>query len=280
MKRSLSDARLKLSDIDVAVLVGGATRLQIVRDFLIRLLHQFPDTAINPDEAVALGTAVSAAMKERRKEVREVILTDVCSFTLGTEVSVDLGNGRKEGGHFCPIIERNTVIPASRTQRFYTANEGQERIRVRVLQGESRFADNNLFLGELEVEVPKGPAGKESVDVTYTYDVNSILEVEAHVISTDERKKLIIRGKENRMSEEEIAARMKELSFLKIQPGDREENRVVLLRAEKAYEELLGDERKMLEYRIEKFEEALKNGNRDTIREEREKLLEVLNTLW
>ena len=118
------------------------------------------------------------------------------------------------------------------------------------------------------------------MDVTYTYDVNSILEVEAHVISTDERKKLIIRGKENRMSEEEIAARMKELSFLKIQPGDREENRVVLLRAEKAYEELLGDERKMLEYRIEKFEEALKNGNRDTIREEREKLLEVLNTLW
>lgn len=280
VKRSLSDARLKLSDIDVAVLVGGATRLQIVRDFLIRLLHQFPDTAINPDEAVALGTAVSAAMKERRKEVREVILTDVCSFTLGTEVSVELGNGRKEGGHFCPIIERNTVIPASRTQRFYTANEGQERIRVRVLQGESRFADNNLFLGELEVGVPKGPAGKESVDVTYTYDVNSILEVEAHVISTDERKKLIIRGKENRMSEEEIAARMKELSFLKIQPGDREENRVVLLRAEKAYEELLGNERKILEYRIEKFEEALKNGNRDTIREEREKLLEVLNTLW
>ena len=280
VKRSLSDARLKLSDIDVVVLVGGATRLQIVRDFLIRMLHKFPDTDINPDEAVALGAAVSAAMKERREEVREVILTDVCSFTLGTEVSVDLGNGRKEGGRFCPIIERNTVIPASRTQRFYTANDGQERIRIRVLQGESRFADNNLYLGELEVEVPKGPAGKESVDVTYTYDINSILEVEAHVLSTDKRERMLIRGKDNRMSEEEIAARMQELSYLKIQPGDREENRVVLLRAEKAYEELLGEERKKLEYRIEKFEESLKDGNRDKIREERDRLSELLDTLW
>ena len=280
VKRSLSDARLKLSDIDVVVLVGGATRLNIVRDFLIRMLRKFPDRNINPDEAVALGAAVSAAMKERRKEVREVILTDVCSFTLGTEVCVDLGNGRKEGGHFCPIIERNTVIPASRTQRFYTANDGQERIRIRVLQGESRFAANNLYLGELEAEVPKGPAGKEGVDVTYTYDINSILEVEAHVISTDKREKLIIQGKDNRMSREEIEARMKELSYLKIQPGDREENRVVLLRAEKAYEELLGEERRALEYRIEKFEESLKNDNRDKIREEREKLIELLDELW
>ena len=149
-----------------------------------------------------------------------------------------------------------------------------------MLQGESRFADNNLYLGELEVEVPKGPAGKESVDVTYTYDINSILEVEAHVLSTDKRERMLIRGKDNRMSEEEIAARMQELSYLKIQPGDREENRVVLLRAEKAYEELLGEERKKLEYRIEKFEESLKDGNRDKIREERDRLSELLDTLW
>ena len=165
VKRSLSDARLKLSDIDVVVLIGGATRLQIVRDFLIKLFRKFPDTNINPDEAVALGAAVQAAMKERRSEVREVILTDVCSFTLGTDVVVDVG-GIKEPGHFCPIIERNTVIPASRTERFYTAHDQQSRINIRVLQGESRFADNNLFLGELDLEVPKGPAGKECVSPT------------------------------------------------------------------------------------------------------------------
>lgn len=280
VKRSLSDARLKLSDIDVVVLIGGATRLQLVRDFLIKLFRKFPDTSINPDEAVALGAAIQAAMKERRSEVREVILTDVCSFTLGTEVVVDLGNGRKEPGHFCPIIERNTVIPASRTERFYTARDNQEKICIQVLQGESRFAANNLHLGELELSVPRAAAGKESVDVTYTYDINAILEVEATVVSTGETHKVIIRGADNSMSEEQIAARMAELSYLKIQPRDREENKLVLLQAERTYEELLGTKRRELEYQIQKFEEALKNGDRDSIREERELLKEKLDSIW
>ena len=279
VKRSLSDARLKLSDIDVVVLIGGATRLQIVRDFLIKLFRKFPDTNINPDEAVALGAAVQAAMKERRSEVREVILTDVCSFTLGTDVVVDVG-GIKEPGHFCPIIERNTVIPASRTERFYTAHDQQSRINIRVLQGESRFADNNLFLGELELEVPKGPAGKECVDVTYTYDINSILEVEATVVSTGESKKVIIKGADNQMTDEQIAARMEELAYLKIQPRDREENKLVLLKAERVYEELLGEDRRMLEYQIQRFEDALKGGDRDRIRQEREALREKLDEIW
>lgn len=280
VKRSLSDARLKLSDIDVIVLVGGATRMQIVREFIIRLFHKFPDTNINPDEAVALGAAVQAAMKERKSEVKEVILTDVCPFTLGTDVVVSLGNGAQEAGHFCPIIERNTVIPASRTERFYTARDGQERISIKVLQGESRFAENNLYLGELELEVPKGPAGKESVDVTYTYDINSILEVEVTVVSTGETKKAIIKGEESELTDEQIAARMEELSYLKIQPRDREENKLVLLQAERAYEELLGEERRKMEWQIQRFEEALKDGDRDRIRTEREALKEQLDELW
>lgn len=280
VKRSLSDARLKLSDIDVIVLVGGATRMQIVREFIIRLFRKFPDTRIDPDKAVALGAAVQAAMKERKSEVKEVILTDVCPFTLGTDVMRSFGNGAQEAGYFCPIIERNTVIPASRTERFYTAHDGQDRIRIRVLQGESRFAENNLCLGELELEVPKGPAGKESVDVTYTYDINSILEVEVCVVSTGERKRAIIKGGESELTEEQIEARMQELSYLKIQPGDMEENKLVLLRAERAYEELLGQKRREMERQIRCFEDALKEGDRDRIREEREALTEQLDELW
>ncbi len=177
VKKSLADAGLKLSDIDEVLLIGGATRLSVVRDFLIRLFRKFPDTRMNPDETVALGAALQAAMKERREEVKEVILTDVCSFTLGTEVVVEYEEGKFEDGRFCPIIERNTVIPASHTERLYTARDNQSKVRVRVLQGESRFARNNLFLGELEIDIPKGPKGRESVDVTYTYDINSLLEV-------------------------------------------------------------------------------------------------------
>ncbi len=166
VKRSLSDAGLSLSDINEVVLIGGATRLQIFRDFFIRLFRKFPDTSIHPDEAVALGAAVQAAMKERKKEVKEMILTDVCSFTLGTEVVMEYDDGVVENGHYSPIIERNTVIPTSKTSRFYTARDNQDKVCIRILQGESRFARNNLYLGELEIEVPKAKKGEEAVDVT------------------------------------------------------------------------------------------------------------------
>lgn len=276
VKKSLADAGLKLSDIDEVLLIGGATRLSIVRDFLIRLFRKFPDTKLNPDETVALGAAVQAAMKERREEVKEVILTDVCSFTLGTEVVVEYDEGKFEDGRFCPIIERNTVIPASHTERLYTARDNQTSVRVRVLQGESRFARNNLYLGELEIEVPKGPKGSESVDVTYTYDINSLLEVEVRVVSTGISKKMIIKGQENQMTEEEIKKRMEELAYLKIQPRDFEENRLVLLRAERMYEEALGERRQRLDRYITAFEAALKKGDHDEIRETREELNDVL----
>lgn len=276
VKKSLADAGLKLGDIDEVILIGGATRLNIVRDFLIRLFRKFPDTKLNPDETVALGAAVQAAMKERREEVKEVILTDVCSFTLGTEVVVEYEEGKYEDGRFCPIIERNTVIPASHTERLYTVRDNQDKVRVRVLQGESRFARNNLYLGELNIEVPKAPKGQESVDVTYTYDINSLLEVEVTVVSTGLKQKMIIKGADNQMTEEEIAKRMEELAYLKIQPRDYEENRLVLLRAERMYEEALGERRKKLDRYITAFEAALKRGDHAEIEEARKELNDLL----
>ena len=276
VKKSLSDAGVKLADIDEVLLVGGATRLSVVRDFLIRLFRKFPDTKMNPDEAVALGTAVQAAMKERREEVKEVILTDVCSFTLGTEVAVEYEEGKYEDGRFCPIIERNTVIPASRTERLYTVRDNQEKMRIRVLQGESRFARNNLDLGEMEIRVPKAPKGREAVDVTYTYDINSLLEVEVTVVSTGAKEKMIIKGQDNQMTEEEVKKRMEELAYLKIQPRDYEENRLALTRAERMYEEALGDRRRKLDRFITAFEAALKKGDHNEIAEARNALNEVL----
>lgn len=276
VKKSLADAGLKLGDIDEVLLIGGATKLSIVREFLIRLFRKFPDTKMNPDETVAIGAAIQAAMKERREEVKEVILTDVCSFTLGTEISVEYEENLFEHGRFCPIIERNTVIPASHTERLYTAHDNQKKVRVRVLQGESRFARNNLYLGELEIDVPKGPKGQEAVDVTYTYDINSLLEVEVTVVSTGVKQKMIIKGEENQMTDEEIRKRMEELAYLKIQPRDYEENRLVLTRAERMYEEALGDRRKKLDHYITAFEAALKKGDHVEIADARTSLNEVL----
>lgn len=279
IKRSLSDANFKLSEIDEIVLVGGATRLPIIRRFVGRIFGRVPDTSVNPDEAVALGAAIQGAMKERKDAIKEVILTDVCPFTLGTEVVVERDNQRMESGHFCPIIERNTVIPASRTERLYTVHENQSKIRINVLQGESRFAGNNLALGELLIEVPKGPAGQEAVDVTYTYDINSLLEVEVSIVSTGEKVRRIIKNKDNHMTEDEIEERMKELSYLKIPPKEQEENKLLLFRSERMYEESVGDTRRRIEHHVHQFENALQKQDPNIIKAARAEFKEALDAI-
>ena len=270
IKRSLADAHIKVKDIDKVVLVGGATKLSFVRKFVGRIFRTIPDTNINPDEAVALGAAVQAAMKERNAMIKEVILTDVCPFTLGTEVVMEREDNIFEGGHFCPIIERNTTIPASRTERLYTVRDNQTKLRVKILQGESRFAANNLLLGEITIKVPAAKAGEEPVDVTYTYDINSILEVEIKVVSTGEKVKQIIKGGHTDMSDEEIEERMKEIAYLKIHPREKEENKLLLLRGERLYEESLGNDRRIVERALQKFDDALNTRDNAKIEEARE----------
>lgn len=279
IKRSLTDANVKVSDIDQVVMVGGATRLSIIYRFVSKLFKTFPNTSVNPDEAVALGAAIQGAMKERNTAIKEVILTDVCPFTLGTEVVKEIEENRYESGYFCPIIERNTVIPASRTERLYTVRDNQTKISIKVLQGESRFSSNNLSLGELEIEVPKARGGEEAVDVTYTYDINSILEVQVKVISNGESKKRIIKGQNIDMTDEEIEKRMEELSYLKIHPREQEANKLLLLKAERLYEESIGDLRRKLELELMKFDSVLNSRNKIKIEDASKRLQRIIEEI-
>lgn len=276
--RSLRDAGMSLNEIDQVVLVGGATRLPVIRRFVSKLFSRIPGMMVDPDEAVALGAAMQCGMKARDKEIREVVLTDVCPFTLGTEVMVDNGLFQ-EGGHYLPIIERNTVIPVSRTQTVCTAFDNQSRVNVKVLQGESRLAYNNLLLGELSVPVPVGPKGRESVEITYTYDVNALLEVEILVTSTGVRRKVIIQNEQNRISEEEAAARFEKLQYLKQNPRDEEANRLQLLRGERLYEECDGQDRTVIDRAIMQFEQVLSRQNRTEIEQARKKLTKLLDEI-
>ena len=279
VKRSLADAHIRLSDIDKVVLVGGSTKGQVIKRFVSRLFRMIPDTNINPDEAIALGAATQAAMKERNESIKEVILTDVCSFTLGTEVSREWEHDRFETGVFCPIIERNTVIPTSRTERFYPIHDNQTQIRINVLQGESRFAENNLSLGELLIDIPAGKAGEEAVDVTYTYDINSILEVEAKVISTGKVTKEVFKGQNVDMTDEEIKERFETLSYLKIHPRDREENKYLLLKGERLYEESLGSKRMYVEEALRKYERALNSYDSGLIEQAKKELKKFIKEI-
>lgn len=257
IERALGDAAIKVKEIEEIILVGGATKLPIVRNFVGKLFGMLPNTHINPDEAVALGASTQGAMKERNEAIREIVLTDVCPYTLGTNVSVQRQGNYYESGHFFPIIERNTVIPVSRTERLYTVYDNQSEIRIEVLQGESRLAKNNLYLGEIVVPVQRKKAGEEAIDVTYTYDINSILEVEVTVVSTKMKKRIIIQQDGTNMTEEEIEERLAELKELKILPRDREENKLLLSRGERLYEESFGEIRQEIDVCMRKFEDIL-----------------------
>ena len=279
IERSLKDAKLKVADLDEIILVGGGTRLPVVRTFVTKLFRRFPNIAVNPDEAVALGAALQCAMKERNEDIKEIVLTDVCPFTLGTSVVRTVGSGEKEGGHFLPIIERNTVIPVSRRETLYTVNDKQREITVDILQGESRLAKNNLHLGEINVRVPEAPAGQESINVTYTYDINSLLEVIVKVNSTGYTKKMIIKSEESQLSDEEAEARMKELDYLKVHPRDQEINQLILARGERIYEESTGFVREELANVLAQFEYILDRQDPEAIEKAQADVTEILDNL-
>ena len=279
IERSLRDARIRLEDISEVVLVGGATKLPILRRFVGRLMGRPAKVEINPDEAIVIGAALQAAMKERNEEIREIVLTDVCPYSLGTDTSIRGIGDSLESGYFDPIIERNTVIPASRTKKYWTVRDNQRSVSVDVLQGESRLAKGNLLLGRLTVPVPPRPAGEESITVTFTYDINALLEVIVKVDSTQVTKKMIIKGEDSIYDDTQAEQRMAQLDYLKIHPRDQEENKLLLLQAERMYEEALGDLRPMINRSLMEFEAILDRQKPDEIRQAREDFRQVLAQL-
>lgn len=279
IERALSDASIKVREIDAIVLVGGATKLPIIRSFVSKLFGRLPSVNINPDEAVALGAGVQGAMKERNVSLKEIVLTDVCPYTLGTNVSVKKLGGHYESGHFFPIIERNTIIPVSKTERLYTLSDNQKYILVEILQGESRLTKNNIWLGEVKIVVPPSPAGEQAIDVRYTYDINGILEVEVTAVSTGVKKRIVIEKNPGYMSQEEIENRLKELNDIKIHPREKEENKLLIAKGERLYEESIGDIRTILGGRLQLFESILEKQNENEIREAAKGLKDLLNEI-
>ena len=279
IKNAISDAAISLSDIDNIILVGGATKLPIVKNFVGKLFGRFPLSSISPDEVVGIGTAVHAALKERNQAITEVVLTDVCPFTLGIESARKLQNGLYYSDLYTPIIERNSTIPISRVERFYTLHDNQKDIHCKILQGESRKASENMLLGELTVPIPKAPAGEEPVDVRFAYDINGILEVEVTVVSSGVKKSIVIEKNPGIFTKEEIGQKLEALSSFKIHPREKEEYRLLLSRGERMYQESLGNLRAVLGRAITDFEVTLDAQDDKRIREHAKKFSELLDKI-
>lgn len=243
VERALRDARLRAADLHEIVLVGGATRMPAVRRLAAQMFGRIPARHPDPDQTIALGAAVCAGLVARDAALEEIVMTDVCPHTLGTRVAEDDGRGGLVGDIFLPIIERNTVVPASRERTVSTLHSGQTALRVEVFQGESRMCGQNVHLGGIEVAIPARKAGEVCATIRYTYDVNGILDIDIDVDKGAVSKNLVIRQLAGDVSEEEIARRRTELAALKMHPREQEENRALVERANRLYQQLLGDER-------------------------------------
>ncbi|WP_024678626.1 molecular chaperone HscC [Pseudomonas syringae] len=270
-ERALRDARIRVADLDEILLVGGTTRMPLIRKLAASLFGRFPSIALNPDEIVAQGAAVQAALKQRDAALEEIVLTDVCPYTLGIETTQQIAN-RYESGHYLPIIERNSVVPVSRVKTVYNVADDQEHVLVRIFQGESRMVKDNIALGELHLPIPKAKAGEVALDVRFTYDNNGLLEADVMTLLTRERHTLVIENNPGVMTPEEIQERLQVLEALKVHPREQQANTHLIARLERLYQECLGSDRELIGYWTSQFQHVLESQDERQINEVRKQL--------
>ncbi|KPW99207.1 molecular chaperone HscC [Pseudomonas syringae] len=271
IERALRDAKIRIADLDEILLVGGTTRMPLIRKLAAGMFGRFPAITLNPDEVVAQGAAIQAALKQRDAALEEVVLTDVCPYTLGIETTQYVFNGY-QSGHYLPIIERNSVVPVSRVRTVNTVADNQEHVLLRIFQGESRLVKDNIALGELNIPVPKAKAGEVELDVRFTYDNNGLLEADVRIQMTGENHKLVIENNPGVMTPAEIRERLKVLEALKVHPREQQVNTHLTARLERLYQEYLGEARETIGVWAAQFQRVLETQDDRQINELRKQL--------
>ena len=273
LRQALKDAGKTMGDIDQVVLVGGSCKMPLVRQFIAKILEREPYLCGRPDEIVALGAGIYAGIKSRQDEIRDVILTDICPFTLGVGI-VDYDN--PDDLIMSPVIERNSVLPVSRMREYVTTADNQRKVAFRVFQGESIHCSQNQYMGTVELEVPPAPKGREAALVRLTYDINGILEVEA-MNRLGQRAGKVIMSRKVRMSEEELKRRTAELEAIKRSPREEAANQLVISRAERLYAEVLGNDREVISQLLRWFSQILGEGGPAAVAAAQKKAMETLD---
>ncbi len=275
--QALNDCSISANQLDHILLVGGGTRMPIISKLVTKMFGAFPNKTLDPDQAIAKGAAIQAALKSHDESIEEIVLTDVCPYTLGIEVVTDTYDSKLVQGVFSPIIERNSTIPTSKVQTYYTVYDNQESINIKVFQGESRNTENNIYLGGVSVNVAQASAGDQSIDVRFSYDTNGLLEVEALVVKTGERKSSLITTGEDELNDEQVSESLKKLQSLKTHPRESIENTSVLYRANRLYEQNIGEKRELVGRLVDYFSGIVESGDDEKIKEVRARVSQELD---
>lgn len=273
--RLLEDAEVRISEIDDIIMVGGSSKLKVLSRFLEELLGKKPVVLGDTDLVVAMGAGAYAGIRQRTDGIKHLIMTDVCPFTLGVQ---SYRNQTDQKGHMCVLIERNSTLPSRRKQKLYTLNDFQELICVRIYQGEGYYAEENLFLGEVSINVPGKPAGMEWIEVEFVYDINGILQVEV-TNSQGEKKHIKLANQELTKNEmKRYQAEMETIIRMK-SPWENAECVRIFEKLEQYYEESVGRRREYLSNVLDWYFCQVHSGRMKSIKnavEEMKKILEAL----
>ena len=271
LNQAMSDAGLRASDIDKVILVGGSTRIPAVQEAVQRVTGKEPFKGINPDECVAVGAAIQGGVLGG--DVKDVLLLDVTPLSLGIETL---------GGVFTRLIDRNTTIPAKKSQVFSTAADGQRSVDVHVLQGEREMAQYNKTLGRFQLDgIAPAPRGVPQIEVTFDIDANGIVHVSAKDLGTGNEQNITITASSN-MSEDDINKAVKEAEQYAAEDKKRKEEVETLNQAdnliyqtEKTMKDMDGKldpaDKATLETEVAEFKKVREGNNVDEIKAAMEK---------
>lgn len=276
LRRVLNDSDFGLNDIDKVVLVGGSSKMTVVSMYLYYLLGKELYSVGDSDETVARGLGYYAGMKARKTDLRELVLTDICPFSLGVAV---YNEACDDNPYFGPIIERNSVLPISKLETLTTVGNFQRKIVINIYQGDERYAKDNLLLGTLDVKVKPRPAGMENVQVRFTYDINGILDVDVLVESTQMTYKRTIVNKDLNLSKQDIREQLEKMEELKKDPREKEENLFVINLANALYRQTTGDVRQYIMNLMEYFDMVLSKEDEHKIEHIRKRMLVLLSNI-
>ncbi|MFH1128557.1 MAG: molecular chaperone DnaK [Candidatus Omnitrophota bacterium] len=279
MEQAITDAKLKASDIDRIIMVGGPTRMPIVQKFVEDFVGKKIERGVDPMECVALGAAVQAAII--KGDVKDVLLLDVTPLSLGIETL---------GGVSTKLIERNTTIPTRKSQIFSTAADNQTAVTIRVLQGERPLANDNVELGRFDlVGIPPAPRGVPQVEVGFDIDANGIVHVSAKDLGTGKEQSIKISAPK-KLSKEEIEKMVKDAEKFAAEDAKKKEEIEVINQADNlvyATEKSLKDygdkvsqaERADIEVKSNDLKQAIKDKNVDRIKKGMDELTKASHKL-
>ena len=260
--RVLEDAGIPISEVDDFILVGGSSNLLVVQRFLKELTGKEPFKLDKCDEVVALGAGIYAGIRARQEKIRDIIMTDVCPFTLGTNCVHGKDDKRD---YLLPVIKRNSTLPCTVTKRLNTVYDFQTGLDIGIYQGEQYYADENLFLGDISINVHPKPAGQAYADVSFTYDINGILKVDVENEDGVQKNILI---KNQMLSDYEISQYQHDMERIisQINPCSGEEMQEIKHELEQIYAECAEGIRDTIGSYIAYFEQVSKGGRINRVR--------------